>query len=59
MATSSITHNFFITDSENAQRFVQALDEAEKDQATRLPLPGKMLTDPEEIAKFMNKRKKK
>lgn len=58
MATSSITHNFVVSNPKSVQRFVAALDEAERDRTPRQTLPGRQLTDPKEIAAFMAKRKK-
>ena len=54
MATSSITHNFFITDPKAAERFVQALEEAEEEAKHRRPVEpiGRELTDPHELAAF-------
>lgn len=60
MATSSITHNFVITDSKHARMFANALEEAEreyKNAAPRRPAPGRELKDPEEIKRFLAKRK--
>lgn len=59
MATSSITRNFFITDPKSAERFVQAIEEAEKDRTPKQPLQGKQLTDPNEILALMHRRKEK
>ena len=55
MATSSITHNFFITDPAAAERFVKALEESEEEQKHRKPEepPGRVLTDPAEIQNFL------
>lgn len=41
MATSSITHNFVISNPESVKRFVAAIEEAEYDRT----LPGRQLTD--------------
>lgn len=52
MATSSITHNFVITTPEGVERFLKAIDEAEREKRQRPkepPLPGRHLTDPYEI----------
>lgn len=58
MATSSITHNFVISNPESVKRFVAALDEADRDRTPKQTLPGRVLTDPQEIAAFMAKRKR-
>ncbi len=57
MPTSSITHNFVISGPENVRRFIEALDAADKDRVPVPPVPGRLLTDPEEIAAVMAKRK--
>ncbi|MBR3622812.1 MAG: hypothetical protein IKN43_05640 [Selenomonadaceae bacterium] len=58
MATSSITHNFFITDPAAVERFVKALDEAEEEKRNRKPKKpvGRELTG-EELAAFIGKLK--
>ena len=55
MATSSITHNFFITDPAAVERFVQALEESEEEAKHRPPAEpvGRILTDPGEIHDFV------
>lgn len=58
MATSSITHNFVISDPESVKRFIKALDEADRDRTSVPDPPGRELTDPEEIAAFMKRRNK-
>ena len=35
VATSSITHNFVLSDRKSIEGFINALDEAEKDKAQR------------------------
>ncbi|MBR2215121.1 MAG: hypothetical protein IJ849_05110 [Selenomonadaceae bacterium] len=59
MATSSITHNFFITDPAAVERFVQALEESEEEAKHRPPTEpvGRILTDPRELATFASKIK--
>lgn len=59
MATSSVTHNFVISDPESMKRFVAAIDEADRDRTPKQTLPGRQLTDPQEILALMSKRKKK
>ena len=46
MATSSITHNFVVS-------------EADRDRTPKQTLPGRQLTNPQEILALMSKRKKK
>ena len=58
MATSSITHNFVVSDPKSIKRFVVAIDEADHDRTPKRTLPGRELTDPQEILALMAKRKK-
>lgn len=58
MATSSITHNFVISSPESVKRFVAAIEEAEYDRTPKRTLPGRQLTDSNEILALMVKRKK-
>lgn len=53
MATSSITHNFVITDSGSAARFINALNEAEHDRIKPELSEGKLLTDSKDILNLM------
>ena len=57
MATSSITHNFIITDPQSVENFVSALEEAERDRTPSRPPRGRLLTDSEDILALMNRRK--
>ena len=57
MATSSITHNFVVSNPNSVKRFVAAIDEA--DRTPKQTLPGRQLTNPQEILALMSKRKKK
>ena len=59
MASSSITHNFVISNPDSVKRFVEAIDEADRDRTPQYTLPGRQLTDPQEILALMAKRKKK
>lgn len=59
MATSSITHNFIISDPKSVERFIKAIDEADHDRTPKQKLPGRQLTDPQEILSLMSKRKKR
>ena len=58
MATSSITHNFVVSSPDSVERFVTALDKAEQDRIPNQVLPGRQLTDPQEILTLMSKRRK-
>lgn len=57
MATSSITHNFVISSPQNVKRFVNAIEEAAQDPTPKQKLPGRQLTDSQEILALMAKRK--
>ena len=59
MTTSSVTHNFVISDPESVKRFAKAIDEADRDRTPKRTFPGRQLTDPQEILALMAKRKKK
>ena len=58
MATSSITHNFLISNPNSVKRFVTAIDEADRDRTPKQTLPGRQLTNPQEILSLMSKREK-
>ena len=58
MATSSITHHFVISNPNSVKRFVAAIDEADRDRTPKQTLPGRQLTNPQEILALMSKRKK-
>ena len=58
MATSSITHNFVVSNPNSVKRFVAAIDEADRDRTPKQTLPGRQLTNPKEILALMSKRKK-
>ena len=58
MATSSITHNFVISNPNSVKRFIAAIDEADRDRTPKQTLPGRQLTNPQEILSLMSKRKK-
>lgn len=58
MATSSITHNFVVSNPKSIQRFIAALEEADHDRTPKQTLPGRELTDPKEILALMAKRKR-
>ena len=55
MATSSITHNFVVSNPNSVKRFVAA----DRDRTPKQTLPGRQLTNPQEILALMSKRKKK
>lgn len=58
MPTSSITHNFVISNPDSVKRFVEAIVEADRDRTPKYTLPGRQLTDPQEILALMAKMKR-
>ena len=48
-----------IRDRNSVKRFVAAIDEADRDRTPQQALPGRQLTNPQEILALMSKRKKK
>ena len=60
MATSSITHNFVLTERESIEGFIRAIEEAERDKEQREVSKvsyGRLLTDSKEIIELMSKIK--
>ena len=57
MATSSVTHNFVISNPNSVKLFIAAIDEADRDRTPKQTLPGRQLTNPQEILSLMSKRK--
>ena len=60
MATSSITHNFVLSDKKSIEGFINAIEEAERDKQQRHVSDisyGRLLTDRKEIIELMRKRK--
>lgn len=57
MPTSSITHNFVISNPDSIKRFIAAIEEADHDHTPKQDLPGRELTDPQEILELMARRK--
>ncbi|CAI3257787.1 hypothetical protein CIRMBP1271_00145 [Enterococcus cecorum] len=58
MLTSSITHNFILSNPNSINRFVQAIEESDRDRTPKEKLPGRQLTDPKEILALMSKVKR-
>lgn len=58
MATSSITKNFVISGERQVEMFVNAIEESANNRPVRVPVAAKELTDPADIIKLMEKRKK-
>ena len=58
MATSSITHNFIITDPDEIERFAKALEESAAEPPKPCTVDYKYLKDPEELREFMKKVKR-
>lgn len=57
MATSSITHDFFIDDKNAVERFAHAIEKLEE-QREKAPKPSvthRHMTDPKEIQMFFHK----
>ena len=60
MATSSITHNFVLTEKESIEGFIRAIEEAERDKEQREVSNvsyGRLLTDSKEIIELISKIK--
>ena len=58
MPTSSITHNFVISNPKSINRFVQAIEESDHDRTPKEKLPSRQLTDSKEILASMSKVKR-
>ena len=58
MATSSITKNFVISGQRQVEMFADAIEASANDQTPSIKVNATFLTDPKDIAKFMQKRKK-
>lgn len=58
MPTSSITHDFVISNPKSINRFVQAIEESDRDRTPKEKLPGRQLTDSKEILALMSKVKR-
>ena len=57
MATSSITKNFVISGKEQVEMFADAIEASANDHTPYEKVNATFLTDPKDIAKFMEKRK--
>jgi len=58
MLTLSITHHFVFSNPNSINRFVQAIEESDRDRTPKEKLPGRQLTDPKEILALMSKVKR-
>ena len=62
MATSSITQNFIVSGTEQAEMFANALEESYKESLSRtqntIPLKYRDLQEPDELNRMMEKWKK-
>ncbi len=58
MATSSITKNFVISGQKQVEMFADAIEASANDQTSPIEVNATFLTDPQDIARFMEKRKK-
>lgn len=54
MAASSITHNFVISNPNSVKHFIAAIDEADRDRTPKQTLPGRQLTNPQEILSLIH-----
>ncbi len=62
MATSSITHNFIISDEKAIERFIRAIEESEAERETRNETHSgrvSLATDEQEIIKITEKWRSK
>ncbi len=57
MATSSITHNFVLSDRDSVERFIEAIELSERDEPRSHITHGRLLTDRREILELMSKVK--
>ncbi|MBR2207777.1 MAG: hypothetical protein IJ859_03115 [Synergistaceae bacterium] len=57
MATSSITHNFVLSDRESIERFINAVELSELCEPKSHVVQGRLLTDKKEIFELMSKIK--
>ena len=58
MAMSSITKHFVISGKEQVEAFTDAIEAAANDKTPVCKVSARVLTDPKDIAKLMQKRKK-
>ena len=58
MATSSITHNFIITDPKVAERLAKALEESANDPPRPFTVSVRHLREPDELKEFMERVKR-
>jgi|InofroStandDraft_1065614.scaffolds.fasta_scaffold340496_1 hypothetical protein len=58
MATSSITKNFVISGQKQVEMFADAIEASANNPTPPVNVSATFLTDPKDIAKFMEKRKK-
>ena len=58
MPTSSITPNFILSKPNSINRFVQAIEESDRNHTPKEKLPGRQLTDSKEILALMSKVKR-
>ena len=54
MATSSITHNFVISNPNSVKHLMAAIDEADLDRTAKQTLPARQLRNPQEILALMS-----
>lgn len=56
MATSSITKSFVISGKEQVEKFVNALEESERNRPVRAPADVKWIRGEEELRQFIRER---
>lgn len=59
MATSSITRSFVISGRREAEIFADAIEASANDPTPPIEVSARFVTDPKEIAEFMEEWKKK
>ena len=57
IATTSIMHNFIVSNPESVAKFAKALEEAFNDPPRPITVDVKFLDDPDEIREFMERRR--
>ena len=58
IATTSIMHNFIVSNPESVAKFAKALEEAFNDPPRPITVDVKFLDDPDELREFMQKVKR-
>ena len=58
MATSSITKNFVISNTEQVEMFINAIEESAKNRPVRIPVAARQIKGEQELRKFMKEWEK-